>query len=275
MGPFDSITIFGGATVDRVARSVGTTMLGASNPGIARSYPGGVGMNVARILGRLNHNVRLVTRVGRDSDGDTVMAAASAAGIDVGQVTVSESAPTASYQAAFDHEGSLVSGVADMTIFDEITPAVVAAAAMKPAGRGLWVVDANLAAETLDFIVGEAAVAGVPVAAMTVSPAKAVRLAPLLDKLALLIANRRESAVVLDRHLDRRSPATTDLARRISRVLTPSVVVSNAAKPLVIGMRGEIRVFAPLKAAVKSVNGAGDGLAAGIIHALALGQSLP
>ncbi len=53
MGPFDSITIFGGATVDRIAASVGATVLGSSNPGTARAYPGGVGLNVARGLARL------------------------------------------------------------------------------------------------------------------------------------------------------------------------------------------------------------------------------
>ena len=37
---------------------------------------------------------------------------------------------------------------------------------------------------------------------------------------------------------------------------------------------GELRAFAPLPAAVRSVNGAGDALAAGTIHGLALGHGL-
>lgn len=274
LGPFEFITVFGGATVDRIARSVGATVVGSSNPGIAQSYPGGVGLNVARVLGHLNHDVRLVTRIGRDPDGDTVMAAAGTAAIDVGQVTISDSAPTATYHAAFDHHGSLVIGIADMTISDEIAPATVAAATKRPAARSLWVIDANLPAETLDFIVGAAGETGVPVAALTVSPAKAVRLAPLLERLTLLIANRREAAVLLDYDLDRRIPSAADLARRISRALTPNVVVSNGEKPLAVGERGVVRAFAPLKAAVRSVNGAGDALAAGTIHGLALGRSL-
>ena len=40
-------------------------------------------------------------------------------------------------------------------------------------------------------------------------------------------------------------------------------------------VRGTVETtFAPLKASVKSVNGAGDGLAAGTIHGLALGRTL-
>jgi len=274
IGPFDSITVFGGATVDRISAATGTTVLGASNPGTARTYPGGVGLNVARGLARLGHRVRLVSRIGHDADGEMVMAAARAAGVEISQLRLSETAPTASYHAAFDHEGSLVISIADMAVCDEITPADVAAATTSPPNRSLWLIDANLPSETLDFIVGEGAQADVPLTALTVSPAKAVRLAPLLDKLTLLIANRREAAAVLGYALDSRIPSAADLAREIGQALTPSVVVSNGGEPLVVGVRGEVRAYAPLKAFVKSVNGAGDGLAAGTIHGLALGRSL-
>jgi pseudouridine kinase len=266
--------VFGGATVDRIAAAIGTTVLGASNPGTARAYPGGVGLNVARGLSRLGHPVRLVSRIGRDDDGEMVMAAARAAGVDMSRVSMSETAPTASYHAAFDHQGALLVGIADMAICDEISPAAVAAATAGPPGGSLWVVDANLPSETLDFIAGEAIEAGVPLAALTVSPAKAVRLAPLLGKVTLLIANRREAAAVLGYAPEERIPSAAELAGRISQAPTPNVVVSNGGEPVVVGMRGEVRAFAPLQAVVKSVNGAGDGLAAGTIHGLALGRTL-
>src|SRR5262249_24795473 len=121
--PFDKVTVFGGATVDRIAASVHATVLGASNPGTARGFPGGVGMNVARALGQLGHAVSLVTRIGRDADGDLVLAAGRAAGVNFSKVSVSETAPTATYHAAFDHRGALIVGIAAMTVFDEISPA--------------------------------------------------------------------------------------------------------------------------------------------------------
>jgi sugar/nucleoside kinase (ribokinase family) len=52
------------------------------------------------------------------------------------------------------------------------------------------------------------------------------------------------------------------------------VVVSDSGEPLVVGVRGEGRAFAPLKAFIKTVNGAGDGLSTGTIHGLALGRTL-
>ena len=84
IGPFDSITVFGGATVDRIAVTAGPAVLGASNPGASRAAPGGVGLNVARNLGRLSHRVQLVTRIGDDAEGAAILAAAKAAGVDMG-----------------------------------------------------------------------------------------------------------------------------------------------------------------------------------------------
>jgi len=249
-------------------------VLGSSNPGTARVHPGGVGLNVARGLARLGHRVRLVSRIGGDADGEIVMAAARAAGVDMSAVSVSKTAPTASYHAAFDHEGSLVIGIADMAICDEITPAEVAAAIAESVDRPLWQVDANLPAATLDFIAAAGADARLPLAALTVSPVKAVRLSPLLDRLTLFIANRREAAAVLGYDLDEPMPTATDLARMISEARTPHVVISDGGGPLVVGVHGKARAFVPFKALVKTVNGGGDGLAAGTIHGLALGRDL-
>ena len=57
--------------------------------------------------------------------------------------------------------------------------------ATDPSGSDLWVVDANLPEDTLAFLAEEAATRGRPLAALTVSPAKAVHLLPILDRIDL------------------------------------------------------------------------------------------
>jgi pseudouridine kinase len=274
IGPFRSVTVFGGANIDRVATAAGPTILGVSNPGRTRTFPGGVGLNVAAALAGLGHPVRLVTRVGADRDGETIVATAAGSGVDTAGIAVSPHAPTASYQAAIDDRGGLVIGIADMSICDEISAAEVAAAVAATPADDLWVVDANLSAETLDFLVGEAAARGRPVVALAVSPAKAVRLVPLLDRLTLLFANRREAAAILGRKFDERHPPAAELAAALGGELVPHAVISNGADPVAVASDGGVRSFAPLKARVKSVNGGGDALAAGTIHALADGRGL-
>lgn len=275
IGPFDRIAVFGGVTVDRLAMAKGPPVGGASNPGRTRTAPGGVGLNVASTLARLGHPVRLVARLGDDGDGAAALAAAAALGIDTSGMARTASAATATYTATFDNEGGLIIGIADMDIYDTMAPADIAAAAGAARADELWVVDANLPAEVLDFLVVEATAAGKPVAALTVSPVKAMRLKPLLDRLAILFTNRREAAALLHLPPEGHRQSPSELAAELSRLPGPAVVLSNSADPLIVAVAGEVRQFAPLRADVVSVNGAGDALAAGTLHGLALGRSLP
>ena len=265
---FDTVTVFGGATFDRIARTNFAPVMGASNPGSVLRRPGGVAFNVASVLARLGVATRLVARVGADSDGEAIIAAARQTGIDPTALGVSPSAPTAGYHATFDDTGNLVIGVADMKICDEITPALLGALAIARRERDFWVVDANLPPETIEFLAGEANAAGRPIAAMTVSPAKALRLLPVLDRLTYLFANRREAAALLGHHPEDRV-GVSDLAAELSGPRATMIVVTNGAEPLAAATRSEVRSFAPLRAAVVGVNGAGDSLAAGTIFGLA------
>ena len=262
--------VFGGATMDHAAFTLAPPVLGASNPGTAQTSPGGVGLNVARDLARLGHRVRLVTRVGNDADGDAVIAAAKADGIDAGSVGISTVSRTATYRAAFDDAGGLIIGIADMAIFDEITPGV-AAAAIAVAPKGTIVLDANLPGGTLAFLVETAASAAVPLAAIAVSPAKAMKLTPLLDRIALLFATRREAAALLGQPDDPSVP-TRDLAVRLAGCGAAHVVVTDSGDPLAAATGTEAHLFPPFPAHVQSVNGAGDALAAGMLHGLAAGS---
>lgn len=272
--PFDTVTVFGGATLDRVARTDGPPVFGASNPGTVRRIPGGVGFNVAIILARLGLKTRLVTRVGADADGEEILAAARDAGVRTAAIEVSATSASAGYHATFDDTGSLIIGVADMKICDEITPAAVGSAAGASGANDLWIADANLPPETLDFLAEEAAAAGRPIAAMTVSPAKAVRLASLLDRLTYLFTNRREAAVLLGRDPDDPGLGAAGLAGELAGARATKVVVTNGAEPLAVASAGDVRSYAPFRAEVKGVNGAGDSLAAGTVLGLAEGLAL-
>ena len=269
---YDRVTVFGGATIDRIARSEGPPVMGASNPGHVERRPGGVAFNVASILARLGVPTRLVTRIGADDDGEAIIAEARTAGVDTAATTVSPDTATASYHAIFDHRGDLVIGVAAMDICEELTPAVVGQAAGAGAGA-FWVVDANLPTDTLDFLVEQAAVTGHPLAALTVSPAKAVRLMPLLDRIGYLFANKREAAALLGRDpATAAAPAT--LAADLAGMRPTRIVVTGGTEPVVTASGPEIRSHLPLRADVNGVNGAGDSLAAGTIAAITEGRTL-
>ncbi len=270
---FDSVTVFGGATMDRIARSAGPAVMGASNPGHVRRIPGGVGLNIAMVLARVGIPTRLVTRVGSDPDGEAVIGAAKAAGIDTSTMRVSRTAITAGYHGTFDHRGDLIIGIADMNVIEEIGPADAAAAAHTGAGD-FWVADANLSADTLDFLAEEARATGHPIAALTVSPVKAMRLEPLLDRLTFLFANRLEAAALLGRESSDKTFTSSRAAADLSQHAALQVVVTGGNGPLFAASGGEVRSFTPFRTDAVAVNGAGDSFAAGTIAAMAQGDAL-
>jgi sugar/nucleoside kinase (ribokinase family) len=272
--PFESVTVFGGATLDRVARSSAPPVMGASNPGTVRHLPGGVGFNVATVLARLGFPTRMVTAVGNDAAGEAIIGAAKTAGIDTAGMTTVKGATTAGYHATFDDRGNLIIGIADMKICDQITPTAIVEAVAKSAPGDFWVVDANLPEATLAFLAQEAASARRPLAALTVSPAKAVRLTPILETITYLFTNRKEAAALLDRDPDDASLSPIGLATELAGRRHTNIIVTNGADPLAVAVDSEVRSFAPLRAASKGVNGAGDSLAAGTILALAEGHAL-
>ncbi|MCP4381293.1 MAG: carbohydrate kinase [Hyphomicrobiales bacterium] len=273
IGPTRSLTVFGAANVDHISATETAPIMGASNPGAARTAPGGVGFNLATILARLGHEVRLVTRVGRDPGGTMAITAAKAAGIDVTHISASDTAATASYLAALDHRGNLIVGIAGMSVYEEVTPSVLSGAVDAAPTGDVWVIDTNLPADTLGFLVKKAEAGKHPVVALAVSPAKALKLTPILPVLSLVFANRKEAMAILGRS----DPRTTDSAATLAATLSrrgPDAVVTDAGAPLAVATAQSVRSFAPLPARIRSVNGAGDSLAAGTVHAVANGANL-
>src|SRR5262249_48803807 len=153
-------TVFGAAHIDRLLRTNGTAILGASNPGHMRDTVGGVALNIASALARLGVPTRLVTRLGQDETGNRVFKAITDAGIDSTWVQRSGRFHTATYHAVLDAAGSLVVGVADTHIYEEITPEELAIPLADPAQ--LWIADANLIEDTLAEIATKARAAGIP-----------------------------------------------------------------------------------------------------------------
>lgn len=242
-------------------------MLGASNPGHARDTVGGVAFNIAASVSRLGTQISLVTRIGRDAAGNRVAAAVESAGINPHWVSRSPSAPTATYHAILDAAGSLVIGIADARIYDEMTPATMAGALAQPAS--LWLADANLPAETLAHIAEQSRAGGPPLAGCAVSPSKVLRLGPLLGSLAIWFGNRAEAEAVLGR---KSGESASELAAGLMAAGVGSGFVSDGAQPFPAWSDGRVETLPPFAAAMtRSVNGAGDAQAAGTVFGLSRG----
>ena len=102
------IVCIGGTNLDRKLRGLGPLRMGSSNPATQHETAGGVARNIAENLARLGLPVHLLTAVGRDAAGQSLLAQLQALGVDCAGSLQAVDAATGSYTAVLDPQGELV-----------------------------------------------------------------------------------------------------------------------------------------------------------------------
>jgi pseudouridine kinase len=253
--PGSRFCCIGGAHLDRHGLLRVPSVSGSSNPATVRTDFGGVAHNVAHNLARLGCAVRIVSRVGDDGPGRHVRDHLSAAGVDA-ILTVSTRYPTASYTAILEPSGELVIGLADMDIYDEITPAVLEPVLPHLRECDLWFLETNLPGDTISWLLEAAG--NIPVAVDAISVAKCRRLIPLLGRIPLLFCNAAQAKVL-------------GKARAAG---SPAGVISDGTRGIAVFQNGKVLTMPALPAHPRDVTGAGDALVAGTLYGLGFGEPL-
>ena len=271
-GPVDglNVVLFGGAHLDRVARSSVPFQLAASNPGSCRETIGGASFNVARALARQGADPHIVSARGGDSIAASIEIALEVERIGDGALSWLDRR-SASYTAILDDTGELRAAVADMDIYDLLTPRALKRAHLRHRldTAQACVVDANLPSETLAYLAEHKS--NGPVFAIAVSPSKVLRLRACLHRLTALFLSRAEAASLAGRPKD--SPVE-HLARALSRLGLRRAVVTDGPRAAAVLEEGRLVLQTPPPAhMIRDVTGAGDTLAAITILELLAGSN--
>jgi pseudouridine kinase len=258
--PFALLAI-GGAHVDRIGHITGRYHPGASNPGHLVASVGGGAFNALRnaVLRGATPAAMLSAR-GGDDDAALVAGTIEQAGIaDLSAVFLDRR--TASYTAILDSSGEQIAGLADMEIYETALPRQLRRRTVREAisvAKAI-LVDANLPEAALGTICD---LADGPVFAVAISPAKAVRLAAVADRIATVFMNRREMNALGD------GTGASGPAGLAARGFRRAVVTGGAAPVLVLDGDALLAVEPPPAETVADVTGAGDSLAGATIARL-------
>ena len=268
-----SIVCLGGSNIDRKLRSLAALQMGNSNPASLIESPGGVARNVAENLGRLGLPVHLLSAFGDDAAGRFLLQQARQWGVDCSASLITADAPTGSYTAVLNPDGSLALGLAQMDLCERLTPAFLRQCAPQRAQAGLILIDLNLPAASIQQLLAEAQIEGsAAVVAVAVSPSKMARLPADLSGLSLLILNRDELSACAGMTLNADAHAHADLVRAhqlLSARGLRSLIVTQGGGPLWFGAADQaLKSLKPPKSKVVDVTGAGDAFAAGVSAAL-------
>ena len=264
------IACFGAAHVDRIARGLGPITWRSSNPVSITAAHGGVARNIACNLAMLGCDVALASAFGDDAEGRAVLAALEAAGVDISATLRCDNAPTATYTAVLGPDGDLEIGLADMAIYEALTPDHCLRVGERMASRPVWLIDANLHSASIAAL-AEAAPGTVYGAA--VSPAKAPRLEAAFGQLSGVFANRAESAALTGRAIE--TPADALAAAEALRGLGAGVAfITLGERGAAVAGDGIVEAIANPPTHLRDANGAGDAFAAGALDAIVRGRSL-
>jgi len=119
------VVVLGGIVMDIVAKPQHELLLGTSNPASCTESDGGVGRNIAEVLGRLGDRPVMYSAVGKDSRAMALLQNLVENGrvqADNSTVRFVDGANTATYVAVLNDDGDLHAACADMSVFSEITP---------------------------------------------------------------------------------------------------------------------------------------------------------
>src|SRR5471032_1934405 len=254
------VMCIGAANLDRKLRTLAPLQMGTSNPARAEEVHGGVARNIAENLARLNLPAALLTALG-----------AEAAGIDTrGSLRLFETA-SGTHTAVLDDRGEMMLALADMALYDRLTPEFLNSRAPQRSAAALTVVDLNLPRDSVSMLLADARRDAIPLVIVAVSQPKMERLPLDLSGLRLLILNRGE----LETRVGRALPTQAEVrgaCREVQAQGAQDVIVTCGSEG-VFHTKADVLVWLPArKVDVVDVTGAGDAFAAAVCWSLYQGS---
>jgi sugar/nucleoside kinase (ribokinase family) len=259
--PAPDILCLGSFLWDIIGRAPAAMRLGSDVPGRITRLPGGVALNIAMTLRRFGLRPAMLTAVGRDAEGDELIAACARLGIETAYAYRSEDLPTDRYMAIEGANG-LIAAVADAHSLEAAGAKILAPLADGRLGSaaapwsGPVALDGNLTEQLLAGIAASPLFAAADLRVAPASPGKAARLLPLLAHPgATFYVNREEAGLIAGESFPDAAAAAEGLLARGAR----RVVVTDGGRPAAEGRAGAgVVTDTPPAVLVARVTGAGD-----------------
>ncbi len=254
------ILCVGSVLWDMIGRSPKAMRLGSDQPGRIIRLPGGVAMNIAMTLVRFGMRPGLLSVVGQDRTGDTLLAEVRALGINTDYLYRSEDLPTDSYMAIEGANG-LIAAIADAHSLEQAGGKILRPLEDGRLGsvgapwRGPVALDGNLTEELLRSIAGSDLFAAADLRVAPASPGKAERLRAFLGHpRATFYVNLEEAALICAHDFEDAAAAACALRELgVARAL-----VTDGGRMAAEAAGDELRTVQPPPVMVTRVTGAGD-----------------
>lgn len=245
---------------DIIGRAPVEMRAGMDVPGRITRLPGGVAANIAMTLARIGLKPAVLTAIGRDAEGEDLIAASQSRGMITDYAHRPEGLPTDRYMAVEGANG-LIAAVADAHTLEACGAAILAPLADGRLGSAArpWVgpvaVDGNLTVALLSEIAGSPLFAAADLRLAPASPGKAERLRVLLGHPGATFYLNREEAGKIAGVAVRTAAEGAEAVRALGAA---RVLVTDGAGACADGSAEGVIVAVPPPVTVRRVTGAGD-----------------
>ena len=257
MNQTPDILCIGSVLWDIIGRSETAMRQGSDMPGRITRLPGGVALNIGMALARFGLNPALLSAVGRDAEGDELIAACEIRGLTTAHVYRSDDLPTDRYMAVEGANG-LIAAIADAHSLEAAGDKILSPfsdGSLPVPYKGCVALDGNLTVDLLNQMARSPLLAQADLRVAPASPGKALRLSPFVQAgRGTLYVNLEEASLLCETTFDA-SPAAA--AGLLARGAKRAVVTDGGAAATVADADGAV-TRTPPAVHVARITGAGD-----------------
>lgn len=259
------VVVVGGANMDLLGTPLERLKAEDSNPGIITSSPGGVGRNIAEVIGRLGLSVKLLTVVGDDSYGTQLIEASKSAGVDTHYIKRTNDMPTSTYMSVLDETGNMSVAISDMRSIQALNRDYINNHDELLKLARLIIVDTNLEEAVLSHIL--TTYRDIPIIVDTVSSTKAKKIRNLLPYIYCMKPNKIEAEILWGHAIN----STADLTEALLHFKSLGVefpMISLGKEGVYYLNQDNLCHSTQKDIQVINANGAGDAFIAGITYGM-------
>lgn len=255
MAASSDILCVGSVLWDIIGRAPSAMRQGSDVPGRITRLPGGVAMNIAMTLARFGLTPVLLTAIGRDAEGDELVAACTARGMRTDLIYRSDDLPTDQYMAIEGTNG-LIAAIADAHSLEAAGDKILQPLEQLASPfKGAVALDGNLTLELLAQMARSPLLAQADLRVAPASPGKALRLAPFVQAgRGTLYVNLEEAGLLCQMKFESSGDAAAMLLTRGAA----RAVVTDGGNPATVAAQDHVITQSPPPVLVARVTGAGD-----------------
>lgn len=233
--------------------------------------------NVIEVLIKLNTNPFMITAIGKnDSFGAILKDHLISLGLDTRGILYSKKNSTGLYNCIINNENDLEYGIADMDIFNEITPKIIDGFENKIIPSSIVFMDCNLSIETMKKIGEICEIYKTPLFVDPTSVPKSLKFVQgnLLKFITFLKPNEDELFAISNEILQKKTNSIEEGIKVILDKGVKNIILTRGEKGVVFANKNGIKKFEALKTKVVNTTGAGDNFCGGFIFGITRNHSI-